>query len=432
MSTVWPIILANASVPLLGIADTAVIGRQGSVEALGAIALGSLIFSFVYWSFGFLRMTTTGFVAQADGAGDESEVRLTLARAIFLGTGFGLVLWLLQGPIHSLAFTLLDGSEAVESQAQEYFAWRIWGAPAALATYALVGTLIGLAQSRRLLFLQLFINGLNIVLDLVLAGPLQMGVKGVALGTVIAEWTGLALGLLLIGQLLKERSRLEWDLHGLWAKERLLGMFGAQLDIMLRTFLLLGGFAWFTNQGARFGDTILAANHVLLQLVSFSAFVLDGYAFATESLVGRAHGAKDREGFDKALSMTCELALVSALVLALGVYFAGPLAVNAITDLEPVRLAAQSYLGFAAVYVALSVAAFQLDGVFIGTTRTRDMRNASFWSLTGFLLLSVPLVHRWENSGLWVSFIGYVVLRAFALGLLFPRVRASMEPELKE
>jgi MATE family multidrug resistance protein len=254
-----------------------------------------------------------------------------------------------------------------------------------------------------------------------------MGIRGVALGTAIAEWTGLVVGLLLIVQLFKKRSDRIWDLHGLWVKERLLGMFGAQFDIMLRTLLLLGGFAWFTNQGARFGDTTLAANHVLLQLVSFSAFVLDGFAFATESLVGRAHGAKDRKRFDKALKLTSELALISALLLAVGVLWVGPWAVNGITDLQSVRHTAQEFLGYAAVYVALSVAAFQLDGVFIGTTRTRDMRNASFWSLAGFLLLSAPLIDRWENTGLWLSFIGYVVLRAVTLALLLPRVRATME-----
>lgn len=429
LSTVWPIILANASAPLLGIADTAVIGRNGSVEALGAIALGSLIFSFVYWSFGFLRMTTTGFVAQADGAGQEQEVRLSVLRPLVLGGVFGIFLWLLQAPIHSLSFWILDGTAQVEALAGEYFRMRIWGAPAALATYAVVGTLIGLEKSRLLLFLQVFTNGLNIALDLLFAGPLDMGVQGVAVGTTVAEWSGLLLGLWLLRLVFRERSQVSFQWAELWDQEKLRGLFAAQFDIMLRTLLLLAGFAWFTNQGAKFGDEVLAANHVLLQLVSFSAFVLDGFAFATESLVGRAEGAGDPGLFDRALRLTSELAALSALMLAGAVWVLGPLAIEGMTDLAKVQAVARSYLGYAAVYVALSAAAFQLDGVFIGVTRTREMRNAVLVALLGFLLASLPLIQHWGNHGLWVAFIGYVVFRAVALGVLLPGVRRGVNPQ---
>ena len=273
------------------------------MEALGAIALGSLIFSFVYWSFGFLRMTTTGFVAQADGAGEENAVRLCLGRALCLGATFGIGLLLLQAPIHGAAFWLLDGSAEVEAQAQVYFQYRIWGAPAALATYAITGTLIGLERSRMLLALQVLINGLNIALDVYLAGYLGLGVRGIALGTAVAEWVGLLAGGAMLWLLFKGRAATRLDWKELFDTEALRGLFGAQLDILIRTLFLLAGFAWFTNQGARFGDTTLAANHVLLQLVSFSAFVLDGFAFATESLVGRAQGQKDRGLFDRAANM---------------------------------------------------------------------------------------------------------------------------------
>ena len=198
---------------------------------------------------------------------------------------------------------------------------------------------------------------------------------------------------------------------------------------MLRTLLLLAGFAWFTNQGAKFGDEVLAANHVLLQLVSFSAFVLDGFAFATESLVGRAEGAGDPGLFDRALRLTSELAALSALMLAGAVWVLGPLAIEGMTDLAKVQAVARSYLGYAAVYVALSAAAFQLDGVFIGVTRTREMRNAVLVALLGFLLASLPLIQHWGNHGLWVAFIGYVVFRAVALGVLLPGVRRGVNPQ---
>ena len=418
--------MANASAPLLGLADTAVIGRTGSVKALGAIALGSLIFSFVYWSFGFLRMTTTGFVAQADGAGEENSVRLCLGRALCLGAAFGIGLLLLQAPIHGVAFWLLDGSAEVEGQAQVYFQYRIWGAPAALATYAITGTLIGLERSRMLLALQVLINGLNIALDVYLAGYLGLGVRGIALGTAVAEWVGLLAGGVMLWLLFKDRAptRLEWK--ELFDTEALRGLFGAQLDILIRTLFLLAGFAWFTNQGARFGDTTLAANHVLLQLVSFSAFVLDGFAFATESLVGRAQGQKDRGLFDRAVRLTWELAIISAVLLSMSVALGGGAAVRALTDLAEVRQASNLFLPYAAVYILLSVGAFQLDGIFIGTTRTKAMRNASIASFAGFLGLSLILTPFYLNQGLWISFVGYVVLRAACLWVQMPALRGAI------
>ncbi len=203
----WPIILANASVPLLGLVDTAVIGNVGSITDLGAIAFGALIFSFVYWSFGFLRMGTTGFAAQASGAGDEQEVRAVLRQSgADSAVCLGVVLILIQWPIGLAAFSLLDGSAPVEAVAQEYFDIRIWGAPATLATFALMGLLIGLGKSRTLLIVQLFLNGLNILLDVWFAGILGWGASGIALGTVIAEWTTVLLAGWLVYRTLNQRK----------------------------------------------------------------------------------------------------------------------------------------------------------------------------------------------------------------------------------
>ncbi len=427
LSTVWPIVLANASAPLLGLADTAVIGRTGSVEALGAIALGALVFSFVYWGFGFLRMATTGFVAQAEGAGDPAEVRLSIVRPLVLGLGLGLGLWVVQWPIERVSLAILDGTPAVEADAARYISIRIWGAPGALATFALIGALIGLGETRRLLAVQVAVNGLNIGLDVLFAGVMGLGAGGVALGTAIAEWVGLLLaGCMVVGAL---RRRGLWgpvDRAAVFDAARLRGMFRAQLDIMVRTLLLLGGFGWFTNAGARFGDATLAANHILLQLVSFSAFVLDGYAFVAESWIGRARGAGDRVAFDRALWRTSELALVSAVLLGLAIVFGGQWAVFALTDLPAVRTLALDHMAWAALYVALSAGAFQLDGVFIGATRTRAMRDASFWALVGFLALSWPAMARLGNDGLWLAFVVYVVLRALTLLVKLPALRRDV------
>ncbi len=429
LALAWPIVLANSAVPLLGLVDTAVIGNTGTVQGLGAIALGAIVFNFAYWSFGFLRMGTTGFTAQASGAGDEAEVRATLARALLLGGGLAALLLLFQQPLIGVSLRLLGPSDDVAALTRAYFDVRIWGAPASLATFALLGTFVGLGRTGLLLKTQIALNGLNILLDVVFAGVLDWGVRGIALGTAIAEWTTLGLALLLAYRLLRDRHE---DTEPFWPWDRVLDRekakktLGANTDIMIRTLALLGGFAWFTSQGARFGDTVLAANHVLLQLVSASAYLLDGYAHATEVMVGRAIGARTREAFDRAVRAATELAGGTAVVLTALVWWAGPAVIALLTAHEPVRAVASDYLPYTAVYVLVSFAAFQLDGVFIGATRTRDMRNAGLASLAVFLGASWLLVPDWANTGLWVAFVIYVVTRGVTLAARMPALRASV------
>ncbi len=425
----WPIILANASVPLLGLVDTAVIGNVGSITDLGAIAFGALIFSFVYWSFGFLRMGTTGFAAQASGAGDEQEVRAVLGRAVLIALCLGVVLILIQWPIGLAAFSLLDGSAPVEAVAQQYFDIRIWGAPATLATFALMGLLIGLGKSRTLLIVQLFLNGLNILLDVWFAGILGWGASGIALGTVIAEWTTVLLAGWLVYRTLNERKLL---IEVFWPKAKIMDLSAllktasANLDIMLRTLILVFSFAFFINQSAKFGDTVLASNHILLQLIAFSAFFLDGYAFVVEALVGGAIGAKRRDVFDLAVRRSTVLALITAILLALVIALVGDIAVILMTDISSVRLAANQLLPFAALYVLFSFAAFQLDGIFIGASFTRQMRDAAELSIVDYFIAWWALSDQHGIQGLWGAMIIYVVARAVALLLFYPSLRRSV------
>ena len=425
----WPIILANASVPLLGLVDTAVIGNIGSITDLGAIAFGALIFSFVYWSFGFLRMGTTGFAAQASGAGDQQEVRAVLGRALLIALCLGVVLILIQWPIGLAAFSLLDGSAPVEAVAQQYFDIRIWGAPATLATFALMGLLIGLGKSRTLLIVQLFLNGLNILLDVWFAGILGWGASGIALGTVIAEWTTVLLAGWLVYRTLNERKLLTevfWPKAKIMDLSALLKTASANLDIMLRTLILVFSFAFFINQSAKFGDTVLASNHILLQLIAFSAFFLDGYAFVVEALVGGAIGAKRSDVFDLAVRRSTVLALITAILLALIIALVGDIAVILMTDISSVRLAANQLLPFAALYVLFSFAAFQLDGIFIGASFTRQMRDAAALSIAVYFIAWWALSDQHGIQGLWGAMIIYVVARAVALLLFYPSLRRSV------
>ncbi|GAB1258474.1 MATE family efflux transporter [Aurantivibrio plasticivorans] len=423
----WPIILANASVPLLALADTAIIGNLGTTSDLGAIAFGSLIFNFIYWSFGFLRMGTTGFISQANGARNEPEVRNVLWRSLLIAGVIGASIILLQWPIKWLTLSALHGDMTVETLAADYFSIRVWGAPATLATFALMGTLIGLGASRLLLALQIFLNGLNIVLDYFFAGFLNMGASGIALGTFIAEWSAFIVGLFIVISLLRRRNKdssSEKFIH--WQKildpQLIHATLSANGDIFIRTVLLLLAFYWFTDQSAQFSNDILAANHILLQIISFSAFFIDGFAFVAESLVGTAIGGKNKIHFQQAVKRSSILAGITALGLAVIIVLLGQHVVDALTNITTVREAAYSSLWFVAIYVLFSVGAFQLDGIFIGATRTREMRLASLQATAIFFLTSLVLTPWLHNAGLWLSFIVYVLCRALMLLRFFETV----------
>ena len=424
----WPLILANASVPLLGLVDTAVVGNTGTLQDLGAIAFGALIFSFVYWSFGFLRMGTTGFIARASGAGERDELRAILGRALLIGGSLGCTIVVMQGLIGFIALGLLDGTPQVEAVTGIYFYIRVWGAPATLMGFALMGVLVGLGESRKLLALQVFLNGSNAVLDVYFAGYLGWGAAGIATGTLLAEWCTLFFGLYLVIPLLRDRDGAGpyWNLQQVFARDKLLGTLSANADIMIRTLLLVFSFAFFTNQSARFGDTVLAANHILLQFVSFSAFFLDGYAFVAESLSGQAHGAGNSSAFDTAVRRTSILALGTACILSLLVLTGGEMAAQMLTDFPVVRNEAQTLLPMAALYILLSFGAFQLDGVFIGTSATRQMLYAAILSTGVFLLAWALLTGLYGVWGLWAAMIIFVVARALALGLFYPALRRGI------
>ena len=420
-----PIILANASVPLLGLADTAAIGQTAGAAELGAIALAALIFSFVYWGFGFLRMGTTGFISQAIGAKDTDETHALLFRSVLLGGGIGLALIILQPLIGLGAVSFLNASDQIRALVLDYFYIRIWGAPATLITFALLGTFIGAGWPRPLLIVQLFLNGLNILLNVWFVVGLDFGVKGIAMGTLIAEWSTLFFaGYLLLrkmnfGPVLQRFRQLR---ERVFDKEKLLSLLRVNADIMIRTLALLFGFAWFANQGAAFGDTILAGNHVLLQFVSLSAFFLDGYAHVVEMLAGKSYGAGNKKEFSRQVRHSTQLAGVTALLLAVGVYAFSDFLIPMLSQDLAVQQVASTHRLYAAIYIALSFVAFQLDGVFIGVTKSREMRNATVMALLLFIGSGMWLASAYGNAGLWVGFIIYIVGRAAMLGYYYPRI----------
>ncbi|MEH6306805.1 MATE family efflux transporter [Olivibacter sp. CPCC 100613] len=422
-----PIILANASVPLLGLVETATIGRTGSVHELGAIALGTLVFNFVYWGFGFLRMGTTGFTAQALGAKDDLEISFVFIRAWLVGFVIGLFLILFQYFVVEAALWMMNGSEQVESLVGQYFLIRIWGAPATLSTFVILGSLIGLGRTTQLLWVQLVLNGVNILLNILFVLVFGWGIKGAAFGTVIAEWITCVIGVVIAYKAVRIVSLSTFTKHwsSVLAKEKILLMLNVNANIMLRTFALLAGFAWFANQGAKFGDVTLASNHILLQFVSLSAFFLDGYAYVLEMLVGKSLGALDWNAFRRDVRNANQLAAVTAFLLALLIATMGNLAIENLTHELEVRVMAKEYLPYASFYVLVSFYAFQLDGIFIGATRTREMRNASVFSFFLFLTLGIMFVPLFGNQGLWIAFIVYVLVRGMSLRWYMPQVKRS-------
>ncbi len=414
-----PIILSNVSVPLLGIVDTAVMGHLDHAYYIGAVAVGAMIFSYVYWGFGFLRMGTTGLVAQAFGAGDVSEIRALLGRSMLLAGALAAAVVALQWPLITGAMWFIEASREVEALATTYFQVRIWAAPAALANYAVLGWLLGLQRAKSALMLQVFMNGLNIVLDIWFVLGLGWGVEGVALATAISEYSAAALGLVLAFRGLGQ-------LGGSWRDIRLLDadklkrLLAVNTDIFVRTLCLVSAFAYFTSQGAAMGDVLLAANAVLMNFQLFMGYALDGFAFAAEALVGAAVGARDRSRLSAAVRTSTIWAGWFALMYAAVYWIAGTAIIAAITDIAEVREAAAAYLWWAIASPLISVWSFQLDGIFIGATRTRAMRNGMIVSLGIYLASVWVLVPLYGNHGLWLAFYFFMIARAVTLAVRYP------------
>lgn len=415
-----PVVLSNLTTPMLGLVDTAVMGQLGDPKYIGAVAVGALIFTFLYWAFGFLRMGTTGLTAQAHGAADGTEVRAALARALAIAAVAGALLILLQLPLKTLSFHLVPGSAEVESLAADYFSIRIWSAPFALANYALLGWFIGLQRARTALALQVILNGVNAGLDALFVLGFGWGVAGVALGTLIAEVTAALAGLVIAATTLR-------GIAGTWARKALLDLprlaqtIAVNRDIMVRTLLLMFAFAFFTAQGAAAGNVVLAANAVLMQFVSLAAFFLDGFAFAAEALVGHALGAKTRRALVEAVKLSSLWSGGIALGLSLAFATGGPPFIDFLTVDAAVRAAAREFLPWAAALPLISFACYQLDGTFIGATRTAEMRNAAVLSLAAFLILWWVL-RPFGNHGLWAALTLFNIARAVFLGRYYPRL----------
>ena len=416
-----PIVLSNMTVPLLGLVDTAVIGHLDAPVHLASVAVGALIFTFLYWTLIFLRMGTGGLTAQAFGAGDADEIRAALARPMLVAGGLAALMLALQLPISWGAFAIVEASADVEALAREYFFIRICGAPATLANFVLLGWFLGMQNSRAMLAQMVCVNAVNIVLDLVFVVGLDMGVAGVAAASAIAEYAGLALGLALAARILKTTGG-RWERARILDRVALRHTVAVNRDILLRTVLLIAAFAYFTMQGARLGELVLAANAVLMNFFTIYSHAVDSFSHAVEAMVGRALGARSRAGFVRAVTACGIWALGVSLLVTLVFAAAGGPIVRGLTDLAEVRAVAGEHLGWLIALPLVTVAAFVLDGVFVGATRAREMRNAMIVCFALYLPLAWTLPSVWGNHGLWAALLVLMVLRGLTLGWLYARI----------
>jgi multidrug resistance protein, MATE family len=412
-----PAMVANLTTPLIGIVSTIAIGRLGDATLLGGVAIASVIFDCLFWLFAFLRMSTVAFTAQALGAGETLELRALFVRGLVVAALIGTALTVLQVPLAAILLGAMGGSEGVTRAARTYFIIRIWSAPLALANYVVLGWLIGQARARLALAVQIAINLVNMTATVLLVLVANAGISGAAIAALIAEAVGLLLGLFIARRLTSGQPAI--PRAALLDRDKLIRMLGVNRDIMIRTASLIAVFLFFTAQGARAGDVTLAANAVLNNFLLLSAFFLDGLANAAEQLCGRAYGARDRPAFSGAVRLV--MSWGSGFALAVTAIFAlfGPSLIDLMTASAEVRHGARDYLPFVVASPLLAVFAFGFDGVYIGATWAREMRNLMMLSLVIFLAAWLGL-RSFGNAGLWAAFLVHYAARGGLQALRYP------------
>ena len=412
-----PAMIANLTTPLIGIVSTMAIGRLGDATLLGGVAVSSVLFDCMFWLFAFLRMSTVAFTAQSLGAGEITELRVILVRGFIVAAVIGAALILLQIPLATTLLGMMGGSEGVTHAAKTYFTIRIWSAPMALGNYVVLGWLIGQARARLALGTQITINLINAAATALLVLVFDFGIAGAAIAAVIAETAGLLLGIAIAGRL--THWKLAIPFATLFDRAKLMRMLSVNRDIMLRTASLIAVWLFFAAQGARAGDTALAANAVLNNFLLISAFFLDGLANAAEQLCGRALGARDKDGFAGAVKLVMIWGFGFALAVAAVFALFGPALIELMTASLDVRRLAREFLPFVIVAPLLGVFAFGYDGVYIGATWARDMRNLMLLSLLIFLAAWLAL-RSFGNAGLWGALLVHYAARGGLEALWYP------------
>ena len=422
----YPIILANISIPVLSVTDTAVIGHLGALDVLAGISMGAVLIGSIYWFFGFLRMGVTGLVAQARAADQNVEVSSILIRGLIIGGAGGIILIAVHSFLFSSIFYFLEGDKDAEELAIEYMSIRILAAPFAISMFVFVGWLFGMGKTFHSLCLLVAVNLLNILLDIIFVKFLYLGIAGVAYATIISEICGFCIGIYLSKEFLLNKERIKVKLIFLsnkWKSFILLN-----IDIVIRSTLLQSVFLSYLIFGTLFGSEVLAANHILLQITFLSAYALDGIAFSAEILVGEAIGKRRYEEFKKVVKSALKLGFIFSGVISVSIYSLGFLVVDFMTSIKEVRLICYDFIIWISIMPIVSVFSYVYDGIFLGAARGKEIRIAMCQSFAIFFTCAIVLIPLIENTGLWTSIVVFNSVRAITLWSKIDRIKTCFSP----
>lgn len=420
-----PSIISNITVPLLGIVDVAIVGHIGDENYIGAIAIGSMIFNVIYWLFGFLRMGTSGFTSQAFGAGNTQATAYVLRKMLVLSFGVAAAFVLFQLPIRHLAFLLMGVNNDIHPLVATYYNIVVWGAPATLGLYVLTGWLVGMQNTRVPMWISIAQNIINIAASALLVFAFRMGIAGVAIGTLVAQWAGFVMSLLsLRSSYAKEwQTALSNTITKLQSHTEIftISFFSANRDIFLRTLCLVSVNLFFTAAGSRQGAMMLSVNTLLMTFFTLFSYVMDGFAYAGEALAGRYFGARDTASLNRLAQRLMHWGMALSVAFSLIYLLAGETILGLLTDKQPVVVAAADYRLWAVMVPLTGFAAFVFDGIFIGITATRAMFMSCFVGAIAFFLIYYSLFGEWHNHALWLALNIYLALRGVVLAVVFMR-----------
>ncbi len=417
MKLAIPSIISNISIPLLGMVDLALVGHLEDIRYIGAVALGTMIFNFIYWGFGFLRMGTSGFTAQAYGSRDLKESTLILSRSVLVGLTGGLLMIFLQKPIGLLSFLMVQGSEKVEFLAQQYFYIRIWAAPATIGLYSLTGWFIGMQNTRFPMIITVFVNVLNLGFNFLFVLAFDMKSDGVALGTVLAQYSGLILGIFLYWKYYRKLNK-HWSWEGMMDRSAFIKFLRVNKDILIRTMFLIFAFSFFTAVSAKAGDNFLAINTLLLQYFMFFSYLIDGFAYAAEALVGRFMGSGNPAQLKKTIRLLFLWGGLTSIPFSLTYIAGGRAILGLLTNNQELIALSGEYMIYIYLIPIITFPAFLLDGIYIGATASAGMRNTMAVStLVFYLPVYYLLVGPLGNHGLWLAFMSYMISRGVLMAL---------------
>ena len=410
-----PIFFANLAIPMVGIIDTALMGNLGSLSYLSATSVAANLFSMIFWSFGFLRMGTVGMVSQANGRNNYTEILNIVVRNLLFVLAISITIILLQNLILSLSLKIFDLSEATRNLYEQYFKIRVYSAPGELTLYIITGLFVGLQKTKTSSLAVGFFSILNILLSIVLVTKFDLNIKGVAYGTLFSALITSIIFLIYMFWYLSKYTKIIINFAQIFNLKKIKNIFNINLNIFIRTILLTFSFLWFTYLGTQIGENYVAANAILINLVFLSAFILDAYAFSTEGIVGYSLGKKDLNLFKNIVKNSFILSSISGLIISIIFFFTNNLVINLMSDINEIRELSSSYAVWLIILPVISSFCYQFDGIFIGASQSKELRNAMIFSVFSYLLISILLIKFLFNTGIWISLCIFMILRAVSL-----------------